>query len=84
MRDEMDPKLRKQVVAEVHKLYPEFAGIRPKVRVQGQKPSDHPKYLLTFKGTAIAKSSTGNKKMSRYLRVVVDSKGKILKVTTSK
>ena len=88
MRDEMDPKLQKQVVAEIYKRYPEFAGCKPKVRlqnsVQGQKPNDRPKYLLTLQGTAIAKSSTGKKKMSRYLRVVVDYKGKILKVTTSR
>ena len=84
----MDPKLLQQVVAKIHKRYPEFAGCKPKVRtqnsVQGQGTSDHPNYLLTFKGTAIAKSSTGNKRMSRYLRVVVDSEGKIQKVTTSR
>lgn len=84
----MDPKLLQKVVAQVHKRYPEFAGCQPKIRlqntVQGQGTSDSPKYLLTFKGTAITKSSSGKKSMPRYLRVVVDPKGKILKVTTSR
>ncbi len=88
MLDEMDPNLLKQVVAEVYDRYPEFAGCRPKVRLQttsqGKPAADPPNYLLTFKGSAAAKSTAGNKSMSRYLRVVVDYQGNIKKVTTSR
>ena len=83
----MDPKLLKQVVAQIHKRYPEFAGCQPKVRAQAPPKNQDaaaPNYLLTFRGTAVAKSSSGNKSMSRYLRVVIDPKGKIIKVTTSR
>jgi hypothetical protein len=88
MLDEMDPKLLKQVVTEVYDRYPEFAGCRPKVRLQtnsqGKPAADPPNYLLTFKGSAAARSATGTKSISRYLRVVVDQQGKIIKVTTSR
>ena len=84
----MDPKLLKQIVSQIHKRYPEFDGCQPKVRVQtppaGQGDSNPPKYLLTFSGKGTAKSAGGTKSIPRYLRVVVDSSGKILKVTTSR
>lgn len=84
----MDPKLLKQVVARVHKRYPEFAGCQPKVRLQtapqGRAGGEPGNYLLTFKGTVTAKSATGTKAMPRYLRVVVDPQGNILKATTSR
>lgn len=88
MPDDMDPKLLKLVVAEVYSRYPEFSGCQPKVRLQttaqGKPATDPPHYLLTFKGSAAAKSSAGPRSMSRYLRVVVDHNGKILKATTSR
>ena len=84
----MDATILKQVVAQIHKRYPEFAGIQPKVRIQTPPQSkaegSSPNYLLTFSGKAIAKSASGSKSMPRYLRVVVDANGKILKVTTSR
>jgi len=84
----MDPKLLKQVVSQIHKRYTEFEGCQPKVRQQsppqGQATSDLPRYLLTFSGKATAKSANGTRSMPRYLRVVVDSTGKIVKVTTSR
>lgn len=84
----MDPKILKQVVTQIYRRYPEFAGCQPKVRAQApphsQTGDQPPNYLLTFSGKAIAKSASGNKSMPRYLRVVIDANGKILKVTTSR
>jgi hypothetical protein len=84
----MDPKLLKQVVNQIHRRYPEFNGCQPKVRrqtpPQAQATSDSPRYLLTFSGKATAMSASGAKSIPRYLRVVVDSTGKIIKVTTSR
>ena len=84
----MDASILKQVVSQIHKRYPEFAGVQPKVRTQSppqnKAEGNSPNYLLTFSGKATAKSATGSKAMPRYLRVVVDAKGKILKVTTSR
>jgi hypothetical protein len=84
----MDSKLLKQVIAQVHRRYPEFAGIQPKVKNQvppGSTAGSAPKtVLLTFNSTAKAQSSAGSKSISRYLRVVIDEHGKILKVTTSR
>lgn len=84
----MDPTLLKQVLARVYKRYPEFAGLKPKVRIQahpqGRPASDTPSYLLTFKGTVSAKSATGPKMLPRYLRIVVDQQGNIIKASTSR
>jgi hypothetical protein len=84
----MDAKLLKEVIAQVHRRYPEFAGIQPKVKNQvppgGASNSAPQTVLLTFSSTAKAQSSAGSKSMPRYLRVVVNENGKILKVTTSR
>lgn len=84
----MDPNLLKRVVAQVHKRYPEFAGCQPKVRLQttpqGRAASEPPNYLLTFKGMVTTNSAAGAKTMPRYLRIVVNAQGKILKETTSR
>ena len=84
----MDPKVLKQVIAHIHKRYPEFAGHQPRVRRQSPPATTtgptEPTFLLTFNSTAVAKSESGSRSMPRYLRVVVDERGKILKVTTSR
>lgn len=85
----MDQKRLKQAIAQIHKQYPEFAGCQPKVRKQ-TPPANTPTsssaqtYLLTFNSTAVAHSTSGTKSMPRYLRVVVNETGKIIKVTTSR
>jgi hypothetical protein len=84
----MDPKLLKKTIALIHKQYPEFAGCQPKVRKQ--TPSDKASYspaqtfLLTFNHTGTVQSQSGSRSISRYLRVVVNEQGKIIKVTTSR
>ena len=88
MGKEMDTITLKSVIAQIHKRYPEFAGVQPKVRKQD---APQPKallvsqtYLLTFHSVARAESSSGKKSIPRWVRVVVNEKGKILKVTTSR
>ena len=57
----MDATILKQVVSQIHRRYPEFAGIQPKVRTQtppqSKAESNSPNYLLTFSGKATAKSA---------------------------
>lgn len=84
----MDSKILKKVVNQIHRRYPEFAGCQPKVRPQ-TLPRDNAdehqtNYLLTFSSRATTISSVGVKSMPRYLRVVIDANGRILKVTTSR
>jgi len=84
----MDMNTLRSVIAQIHKRYPEFAGCNPKVRIQNApQPKSllvQPTYLLTFHGTAHAGSATGEKSIPRLMRVVVNERGKILKVTTSR
>ncbi len=84
----MDPKILKQVVSQIHKRYPEFSESQPKVRRQPHAPDTpppaEPNYLLTFKTSAVVQSASGSKTMSRYLRVVVNARGKLIKITTSR
>jgi hypothetical protein len=88
MDEVMETDILQTVVAQIHRRFPEFAGVQPKVR-----PQDAPQakalfashtYLLTFHSVARAETSAGSKSIPRWVRVVVTEKGKILKVTTSR
>lgn len=85
--NKLDPKILKQVVANIHRRYTEFDGCQPKVRFQSPPPEssvNKPTFLLTFNSPVTAQSAQGTRSMPRYLRVVVDPQGKIIKVTTSR
>ncbi len=92
----MDNKTLQNVVNQIQRRFPEFYGIQPKVQKQqmGAAQSGHGRsqmksaspstYLLTFHSTGKTASSTQSKSISRWVRVVVNDQGKILKVTTSR
>ena len=88
MGDRMNPNVLKTVVSQIYRRFPEFAGCQPKVRLQSAPQPKSilatPTYLLTFHSTAHAQSATGSKAIPRWVRVVINEKGKILKVTTSR
>lgn len=84
----MDKKTLNSVVSTIHRRFPEVDGCQPKVRsrqaAQPKSTPTDPTYLLTFHSKGKAKTSSGEKTIPRYVRVVVNEKGKILKVTTSR
>jgi hypothetical protein len=84
----MDASILKSVVSQIQKQYPEFASSQPKVRLQNAPQAKSagagPTYLLTFQSTASVKAGYEKKAVPRLMRVVVNEKGKILKVTTSR
>lgn len=84
----MDKKTLNSVVMQIHRRFPEVDGCQPKVRprqsAQPKSRSADPTYLLTFHSKGKAQTSSGKKVIPRYVRVVVNEKGKILKVTTSR
>ncbi len=84
----MEPNLLKTIVSQIHRRYPEFSHSQPKVRLQKAPPSHsgslEPTYLLTFHNKASAGSDPNVKTLPRWMRVVVNQKGKIVKVTTSR
>jgi len=81
----MDEKLLKSISYQIYRRFPEVEGASPKVSLHS---SHHAKsgssgisYLITYRG--IVRSSNG-KSISRIVRVIADSYGKIIKVTTSR
>jgi hypothetical protein len=80
----MDPKLIKNISAKIYRQFPEMAGVQPRTRKQQPPANQRPAastYLLTYQ---IKVSLPTGKTLPRYVRVVVDDRGSILKVTTSR
>ena len=69
-----------KVQKQVSKQFPEMAGSKPTVKQQSSREG-HEQFLLTFKGKA---DLPGGRKINRVVRVVVDERGHILKMSTSK
>lgn len=63
----------------VYRRFPDFDGVRPKVAANEGPGSST--YTLTFRTT---QTVSGGKSLSRWVRVVADERGKILKLTTSR
>ena len=78
-----------QVISQsVYRKFPEVAGARPSVRPQslptGKRLGEAhpgPHYLLTFKSIG---SSPEGRLLPRFVRVVVDEEGRIIKISTSR
>lgn len=81
----MDEKLVNTISEQVYRRFPEFDGKKPKVRrqlnPQGKQSKSNITYLLTYQSTAKVQ---GGKTIQRYVRVVADHNGKIIKTTTSR
>jgi hypothetical protein len=81
----MDKKLVNSISRQIYKQFPEFDGKKPKVRRRTSPKSNHSNqkitYLLTYQGTSKVQ---GGKTINRYVRVVADQNGKIIKTTTSR
>jgi hypothetical protein len=81
----LSPDIIKSVTNQIHKKYPEFSGVAPKIRRQplpkGSAASDQTLYLFTFNVSAHA---VNNITIPRSVRVTVNDKGKIIKITTSR
>jgi hypothetical protein len=83
----MDPKTVETISLQVYKRFPEVNGKKPRVAAQkangaNQKPASRlPVYLLTYRGKG---TGPGGEVIPRYVRVVANQKGRILKITTSR
>lgn len=86
----MDAKAVATVNRFIHQKFPEMDGVQPKVRAQsiskgtGEKNAGHDKtssYLLTYQSQV--RTSNG-KTLSLWVRVVADSEGKIIKISSSR
>jgi hypothetical protein len=81
----MDPKLVNTISKQVYRRFPEMDGKKPKVRRQatskGNNSDSETTFLLTYLGKAKVQ---GGKTINRYVRVVANDKGKIIKISTSR
>ena len=81
----MDQKLVNTISEQVYRRFPEFDGKKPNVRRQTNPQGNYSKskitYLLTYQSTAKVQ---GGQTIQRYVRVVADNNGKIIKTTTSR
>jgi hypothetical protein len=80
----MNQTLYKKVIDQIYRRYPEFTGARPKVRLQKSTASQNGGngiYLFTFQKNV---PIDDNKILPRWMRVMVNQQGKILKVSTSR
>lgn len=74
------PNLVQSISQEVYRRFPDFKGIRPRIQIQ-QTPVAKKAYLFTFHRTAALPGGQG---LSRWVRVLADERGKILKISTSR
>jgi hypothetical protein len=81
----MDAKLLKSITARICRRFPEVAGSQPKVSPQtspqAKSGASEISYLITYRGQV--KLPEG-KSIPRIVRVTANSKGQILKVSTSR
>jgi hypothetical protein len=82
----MDQKTVQRVSSQVYRQFPEMAGVKPKLRPrpEGKTASNRgskPTYLLTYN---VSVTVAGGQSMPRWVRVVADNYGKIIKITTSR
>ena len=77
--------LIQKISQEVYRRFPEVSGAKPELRTRdaaGTKAAaKSPTYLLIYRGKV---KTADQKSMPRWIRVVVDEGGKILKLTTSR
>lgn len=81
----MNERVISNVCREVYRRFPEMRGTRPKIQPYGsdkmQATNPAPKFLLIFQG----KGLTHTQRTIPYaVRVVVNSQGKILKMSMSR
>jgi len=73
-----------KICKEVYRRFPDVKGVQPQVAPQSTPKAAStnagPLFVLTFRYTADA----GGSSLPRFVRVVADEGGKILKITTSR
>jgi len=80
----MDKEIVTSINKEVYRRFPELNGKAPKIRSQNTRSKNArslPTYLFVYSGTV---RISENKTMPRLVRVIVNEKGKILKISTSR
>ncbi|HAY85889.1 MAG TPA: hypothetical protein DCY42_13525 [Chloroflexi bacterium] len=77
----MDPKLIAKISRRVYTQFPELKGSKPKIKQSKLLASQQTNFVLTY--NILSKDIRGHT-IPRHVRVVADSTGKILKMSTSR
>jgi len=81
----MDPEIIRVVNKEIYRRFPEMYGKTPQVRAQKipQNPEINKSqtYLLVYSSYV---QTVDKNTLHRYVRVTINDKGKILKISTSR
>ena len=86
----LDPKILSTITKQVQRQFPEISGVKPNVRIQHPPQAKNKLatteyvsslYLVTFRGNVVLAEG---KSIPRFVRVVVNADGKIIKITTSR
>ncbi len=72
----MNKQVIEKVCSEVYEQFPQYEGIRPEIKTQ---PNDT--LLLVFQSSG---ETANQKSIQLSIRVLVDEKGEILKITSSR
>ncbi|HKJ26190.1 MAG TPA: hypothetical protein VJ965_01010 [Anaerolineales bacterium] len=76
----MEKDAVQKVSKRVYRQFPEMQGTRPKVK-QSKMAAKDENYILTFNTTA---KGPGGRAIPRFVRVVANAKGKIIRISTSR
>ena len=77
----MDEKALKKVIRKVAKQFPELKDAQPTIKRKAAAGNGREQYVLTFKGKA---ELPGGRTIKRIVRVIADSGGKVIRMSTSK
>ena len=88
-KSSLNTQVINSVSRHIHQQFPETVGVQPKVTIQhspsrksGFQTDGHPNtYLLVYSSKVVVSEGSS---MTRLVRVVVNEKGKILKISTSR
>lgn len=74
----MDKETVQKIAKRVYSRYPEMKGCKPKIK---QSKTAGGNYVLTY-NTSV--EGPGGRPINRFVRVVADGNGKIIRMSTSK
>ena len=81
----MDEALIKKTSNNIYRRFPAVQGVKPRVQVhrsgRGGSSNGKPAYTLAFHRDV---TTSNRKSLPYWVRVVIDARGKILKITTSR
>jgi hypothetical protein len=77
----MDQQALKKVTRKVARQFPELKDARPAIKRQVAAGNGKEQYVLTFKGKA---ELPGGRSIKRIVRVIADSSGNVIRMSTSK